>query len=103
MDRHTQILQVQVRFRAYNEFAEELAGRVARLLGNPTAPAQAQLNILCECANAHCFERLELEAGEYEQVRTDPRQFVVRAGHEVEAVEEIAAVGDGCLVVRKRM
>jgi hypothetical protein len=63
---------------------------------------EGPLSILCECADAECYERIELAASEYVKARGDSGQFVVLSGHEVAAVEEVVASRDSYLVVRKR-
>jgi hypothetical protein len=37
---------------------------------------------LCECANGMCAARLRLSLDEYEEIRADPRRFVMTPGHE---------------------
>ena len=38
---------------------------------------------LCECADRHCFARLELTLEAYEQVRSDPGRYLTALGHEI--------------------
>ena len=46
-------------------------------------------------------ERVPLSMELYEEVRSNPRRFVVRPGHEVEAVERVVSAGDGYVIVEK--
>jgi hypothetical protein len=38
---------------------------------------------LCECADRHCFARLELTLEAYEEVRSDPERYLTAPGHEI--------------------
>ena len=38
---------------------------------------------LCECADKHCFARLELTIEAYEEVRSDPVRYLTALGHEI--------------------
>jgi hypothetical protein len=57
---------------------------------------------ICECADEHCTTIVPLSLGEYENVRTDPRQFLTTFGHErFEGFVEIVSTNHNHLVVRK--
>jgi hypothetical protein len=56
----------------------------------------------CECARLGCNSLVRLSKGEYEQVRSNPRRFVMIAGHEIPEVETVVGVHNGYLVVQKR-
>jgi hypothetical protein len=57
--------------------------------------------VLCECGDQNCVEEIHLKPREYEQVRADPRQFVIAPGHGIPEVEEIVDEGEGFEVARK--
>jgi len=76
-------------FREVNERVEGLAGDSPRI------------DFVCECGDLDCLERLELTRTTYEQVRSDPRRFVVAPGHENPDVERVVARLEGYLVVEK--
>ena len=38
---------------------------------------------LCECADSHCFARLELTLEVYEGVRSNPQRYLTAPGHEI--------------------
>jgi hypothetical protein len=40
---------------------------------------------LCECADTHCFARLELTLELYEDLRSDPQRYLTVPGHEIPA------------------
>jgi hypothetical protein len=57
---------------------------------------------LCECADSSCTTILPLTLGEYEDVRTDSRQFLNAVGHErFEELIDVAVESHNHLVVRK--
>jgi len=60
-----------------------------------------EFDIVCECGEAVCTERISMTFDEYEQLRTDGKQFAVRPGHESLDIETIVEDHGGYLVVRK--
>ena len=57
---------------------------------------------ICECADDHCTTIVPLSLGEYDDVRTDSRQFLTAFGHErFEGLVEIVSSNHNHLVVRK--
>jgi hypothetical protein len=48
-----------------------------------------QLDLVCECADASCVERISMSHGEYEQLRSDPHLFAVYPGHEQTDVDRV--------------
>jgi hypothetical protein len=60
-----------------------------------------RLEILCECGDQSCTERLDVPLAEYERVRSDPTLFFVRTGHELPEVEDIVEQTPEYDVVRK--
>lgn len=57
----------------------------------------------CECARLGCNQLIELTVREYEQVRANPRRFVVVPGHELEGgFERVIEARAGYFIVEKR-
>jgi len=81
-------------FRETNERLEE---RVQDTVG-----AEDELEILCECGNLDCSERILLAREEYVAMRSDPAQFAVKPGHEIAEVEAVVARNERFEVVRKQ-
>ena len=77
-------------FREINERAEEIGTAV-----------HAPTEFLCECYRADCTERLNVPLDVYEQVRAQPRRFLVKPGHERLEFERVVDQGNGWLVVGK--
>ena len=80
-------------FREVNERIEGLA-ETFQLKGEP-------LDLVCECGDATCVQRLSMTHDEYEELRSDPRQFAVHPGHEIPDVESVVARKKGYDVVAK--
>jgi hypothetical protein len=84
-------------FRAFNERVADMAQSF-----DPRGEgASLRIEFVCECGDVDCLERLELTRSAYEEVRSDPRRFVVAPGHEHPDIECVVARGDGYLVVQK--
>lgn len=75
------IARNEVSFRAINE--QQVSASREFHGGEPVKG----FGVLCECADPDCLETLGLDAAEYAHVRSDPRWFVVRAGHVIPEVE----------------
>jgi hypothetical protein len=46
-----------------------------------------EAEFVCECADASCAERIETPLDEYEEVRENPKLFLVKSGHADDEVE----------------
>jgi hypothetical protein len=58
-----------------------------------------RLEIVCECSNRNCSEPVSISVSEYEEARSDPLTFIVRAGHIDPTVERaIGQRGDHVFV-----
>ena len=56
----------------------------------------------CECARLGCNQLVELTVREYEEIRANPRRFVVVPGHEVDDVETVVESRGRYVIVEKR-
>jgi hypothetical protein len=79
-------------FREVNERLQELAEGFERT---------EKLDLICECGNASCASRIEMDRDEYEHVRSDSATFAIAKGHEYPDVEEIVERQKAYDVVRK--
>lgn len=59
------------------------------------------LDLICECGDGACEERLSMTRAEYEELRSEPHQFAVHPGHDYPDVESVVARRKGYDVVRK--
>jgi len=80
-------------FREVNENIARLEERYSQTQTEPV--------YLCECANAGCAEQIAIDPGTYGRVRSQPRLFFVRPGHEDPQIEHIVERHHDYLVVQK--
>jgi hypothetical protein len=78
----------------FREVNEEVARLEQRLESQETL-------FVCECARDTCVERVPLPMDVYEEVRSNPRRFIVKPGHELDAVERVVRADDGYVIVEK--
>jgi hypothetical protein len=60
-----------------------------------------EFEIICECGDAVCTNRISMTLGDYEQLRASGTHFAVRHGHESLDIETIVEDHGGYLVVQK--
>jgi hypothetical protein len=65
-------------------------------------PAGRRMRIGCECALKFCDEVIEITMAEYQDVRSDPRQFAIVPEHLIGDIERIVFENDRFAVVAKR-
>jgi hypothetical protein len=80
-------------FRDVNERIQDVASAF-NLTSEP-------LDLICECGDASCVERISLSRDEYEGIRSDAQLFAVATGHVAPDVEEVVEARSGYDVVRK--
>lgn len=80
-------------FRDVNERIQDVASSF-HLTSEP-------LDLICECGDAACVQRISLTPNEYEQLRADAHLFAVSPGHVAPDVEEVVDNRSGYDVVRK--
>jgi hypothetical protein len=80
-------------FREVNERIEALA-QTFELKDDP-------LDLVCECGDAACVQRITMSRDEYEQLRSNAHHFAVYTGHEMPDVEEVILEMKGYDVVSK--
>jgi hypothetical protein len=70
--------------------------------GRGPADVQAPVAIRCECGRLGCNALIEVTMGEYERVRSHPRQFLIVTGHEQPEFETVVYAGETYSVVEKQ-
>ena len=60
------------------------------------------LDLICECDDTNCADRISMPAADYEQVRADSRQFAIVPGHSDATVEIVIAREKDYHLVRKQ-
>jgi hypothetical protein len=86
----------EVVFKKRNEEIERLAKNVLDKQSRVTLP----LKFLCECADERCTDEIKMSVEEYQLVRANSRQFIVKIGHEQKDIESVTKYR-GYLVVEK--
>src|SRR6476646_10210434 len=56
----------------------------------------------CECARLDCNQLVSIAPRDYERIRSHPRRFLMRPGHEDTGVETVVETHGGYVVVEKR-
>ena len=92
-ERERRIGENEALFRQVNERLQEVNEAFGWLSGT--------FQIVCECGNSSCIERIALTPSEYEALRGDPTTFAVLRGHDAPYVESVVADRDDYVVVRK--
>jgi hypothetical protein len=91
-DREKRVAQNESTSREINEQLEEAH--------EGDSPGQ-YVRMVCECGRDECDRLIAITIPEYEQVRSDPRQFVVVKDHVIEDVERVLYDTDRFVVVGK--
>lgn len=92
-ERERRLAQNEALFRSVNERIEEAAAS--------SGGDAHQFEFFCECSNAACNLLLPMTIAEYEDVRKNPRHFIVAPGHELPEIETVVARERSYQVVTK--
>jgi len=57
--------------------------------------------LVCECADPGCADKITAPLDEYDEVRTNPKLFLVKPGHADEEVEQVVSDEGGYEIVEK--
>jgi hypothetical protein len=95
-EREERLARNEAIFREINERTRSLQDRFG-----PDDPTTAYEEFLCECADQSCVERVRLTPLEYESVREEPTQFVLRPGHSSARIERVVFENERYVVVVK--
>jgi hypothetical protein len=91
-ERERRMAQNEALFREVNERVKDIASK----LGD-----DGGYEYFCECANKDCTFRISMRLGDYERLRSDPRQFVVLPDHFTPEIEDVVLRNERFWVVRK--
>jgi hypothetical protein len=94
VDRDARIGLNEAVFREVNERINDLAENLGL--------DQQALDLVCECADPNCVERVSMSRAEYEELRSESTHFAVHIGHQQPEVEDVIAERRTYFVVRKR-
>ena len=82
---------------------EELFRQVNERIVELTDAWHRELDLVCECADPECAQRLVLTTTEYEQLRQQSNRFAVLPGHELPEIETVIDCTDRYLIVEKHL
>jgi len=80
-------------FREVNERVEDLNRASGSLTGT--------FEIICECGNTACTERISVPVSDYERARSNPLHFLLCVGHEDPLVERVIENRGAYVLVEK--
>jgi hypothetical protein len=93
-ERQQQMGRNEALFREVNERIEEL---------NATFQVTTdEFEIVCECGDGACDERVTVSTSEYERIRSDPTLFMLVPGHEDATAEAVVEEDQGNYVVVRK-
>ena len=92
-DRARRIGENEALFREVNEHVQSL--------GRGVAEGQSPMQIVCECGDLSCDDRLGVSSSKYEEIRSDATLFFVVPGHTKADIEEVVERTEAYEVVRK--
>ena len=93
-ERKRRIGENEALFRTVNETVDELNRGLAAL-------TDETIDIVCECGDIDCQQRLVVPLPAYEHVRSESVLFFVVPGHELPSTETVVEETSGYNVVRK--
>jgi len=83
---------------------ESIAREVNEAIEHGRGPAdvRAPVAFRCECGRLGCNKLIEVTMGDYERVRSNPRQFLIVTGHEQTEFETVVHARENYSVVEKQ-
>ena len=84
-----------------NEIVFREVNERLRELGEGFSLVSEVAEFVCECADTACAERIRMPLSEYEQVRSDPKWFLILKGHEILDYERVVGEHEQYAVVEK--
>jgi len=92
-ERERRLALNEAMFREVNERVEDMTSTFESDTGT--------FEIVCECADPGCTERLSVPTAVYERVRSDATHFLLSPGHEDATVERVIETHGSYVVVEK--
>jgi hypothetical protein len=89
-ERARRVAENEVLFREVNE----------RVIGAARRPSET-FEIICECEDESCMDRVPVTTDVYEAVRREPTDFLLRADHVIPAFETVVERWENVVRVRK--
>jgi hypothetical protein len=92
-------VQLDARIAKNEDRARSFNERLER--GDRAISADGVAEFLCECGNADCSQTIEIPIAEYEEVRRNPKRFIIALGHKTDDVEVVIKEKRSYSVVEK--
>jgi len=92
-ERERRLALNEAMFREVNERVEDMTNTFESDTGT--------FEIVCECADPACTERLSVATGVYERARSDAMHFLLSPGHEDPTLEHVIETFDSYVVVER--
>jgi hypothetical protein len=78
----------------FRDVNERIAGTAEQIGAN-------EAELVCECGDPECGERIGAPLDDYEETRADGSHFLVAAGHELQEHEDVVKTRPGFRIVSK--
>ncbi len=89
-------MENEVVFKQRNQAIASLATKVL----DEDSRLHLSISFICECSDEDCREAIDIPVEEFEEVRHNKRQFIIKVGHQQTDIEEVIK-HDGYAVVEK--
>ena len=93
-ERDRRVAENEILFRQVNEWR-------TRGLGAGEAQPVGEFEILCECGDTRCMDRVVVTIEAYELARSEPTDFLLKPGHEHPEFETVIETYERFELVRK--
>ena len=90
-----QAARIQLLYRQVNDRIHSVGSGVFGI------PSDEPLELVCECLDLACVERIRIPALDLERARSSPAHFVVLPGHEAEGFETVLERNQRFVIVTK--
>ena len=85
----------QALFREVNERIENLSDGWEIFDGS--------LSVLCECGRPGCNDPIDVAKVVYDEIRATPNRFLLKAGHEIDDIDEVVVRHNGYVIAERRV
>jgi hypothetical protein len=90
-----QAARIQLLYRQVNDRIHSVGSDVFGI------PSDEPLELVCECLDLGCVERIRIPAQDLERARSSPSRFVVLPGHEAEGFDTVVERNQRFVIVTK--
>lgn len=103
---HQRLIENQAVFREHNERIKQNFDDLAEVAKDSgqeylVKTDDTALYFMCECSDESCRRRIQMKPSLYEKVHKRRNRFIIIAGHEIDAIEQVVNRHDDYIVVEK--